>query len=240
MRPAASAGRRALRATQARCFSRTAPCLQGVEATLQIMRFDPATNTQRIDSFKYEKRTEYMVLDLLVAVKAHQDPSLAFRASCCEGVCGSCAMNINGINSLACITYAPVRTAVGPLPNFPVLKDLVVDIKNYFKQYEFIRPYTRQTNKKRFHIQSIYQRYKQQAALLYGENPKAIEESSRVPYKWRGFNVPTKAAVYFQLLDRCIAGQDQAGAVKVLEQMKAEGISLDKKVADGVAKAIAA
>lgn len=221
-------------------FRRTTPALCGaVEATLQVMRFDPATNTQRIDSFKYEKRTEYMVLDLLVAVKAHQDPSLAFRASCCEGVCGSCAMNINGINSLACITYAPVRTAVGPLPNFPVLKDLVVDIKNYFKQYEFIRPYTRQTNKKRFHIQSIYQRYREQAAQLYGESQNAPAAASEVPFRWRGLNVPSKATAYFSLLDRAISEGNKAAGLKVLETMQKSGVKLDKKASDKIVKELA-
>eukprot|EP00756_Hemistasia_phaeocysticola_P014536 Hpha_TRINITY_DN15343_c2_g13::TRINITY_DN15343_c2_g13_i1::g.88356::m.88356/K00235/SDHB, SDH2; succinate dehydrogenase (ubiquinone) iron-sulfur subunit len=221
-------------------FRRTTPALSGgVEATLQVMRFDPATNTQRIDSFKYEKRTEYMVLDLLVAVKAHQDPSLAFRASCCEGVCGSCAMNINGINSLACITYAPVRTAVGPLPNFPVLKDLVVDIKNYFKQYEFIRPYTRQTNKKRFHIQSIYQRYREQAAQLYGENQETPHATAAVPFRWRGLNVPSKATAYFTLLDRALSEGNKAAGIKVLEAMKKDGITLDKKTSDKIIKELA-
>ena len=174
------------RALQSRALSRSAVCLaeeaaasKSVEGTLQIARFDPATNTQRIDSFTYEKKNEYMVLDLLVAVKAHQDPSLAFRASCCEGVCGSCAMNINGINSLACITYAQQVTTVFPLPNFPVLKDLVVDIKNYFRQYEFIRPYTRNHNRHRFHIHNIYTEYKKSLNTLYGSRAK-VRIASRV------------------------------------------------------------
>ena len=185
----------------------------GVEGTLQIGRFDPVTNTQRIDSFKYQKSNEYMVLDLLVAVKAHQDPSLAFRASCCEGVCGSCAMNINGINSLACITYAPTVTTVMPLPNFPVLKDLVVDIKNYFRQYEFIRPYTRNHNKHRFHIHNIYSGYKAAAVALYGKKPATESENSTM--RWRGMNAPTRQSAYFHLLDRLLASGDKAGATKV-------------------------
>ena len=160
------------KAVEAAPTEAAAPQKTSVEGVLQVARFDPATNTQRIDSFKYSKSNEYMVLDLLVAVKAHQDPSLAFRASCCEGVCGSCAMNINGINSLACITYASQVTTVFPLPNFPVLKDLVVDIKNYFRQYEFIRPYTRNHNRHRFHIHNIYTEYKKSLAALYGSKSK--------------------------------------------------------------------
>eukprot|EP01059_Diplonema_ambulator_P007777 TRINITY_DN1725_c1_g1_i1.p1 TRINITY_DN1725_c1_g1~~TRINITY_DN1725_c1_g1_i1.p1 ORF type:complete len:234 (+),score=90.15 TRINITY_DN1725_c1_g1_i1:87-788(+) len=209
---------------------------EGVEGVLQVARFDPATNTQRIDSFKYAKTNEYMVLDLLVAVKAHQDPSLAFRASCCEGVCGSCAMNINGINSLACITYASQATTVFPLPNFPVLKDLVVDIKNYFRQYEFIRPYTRNHNKHRFHIHNIYGDYKKAAAALYGAKPK---EGTANTLRWRGMNVPTKQSAYFQLLDKLLLKGDKPSAMKVLEAMEKEGIKLSKTASDSVVKALA-
>lgn len=209
----------------------------GTEGILQIARFDPATNTQRIDSFKYHKSNEYMVLDLLVAVKAHQDPSLAFRASCCEGVCGSCAMNINGINSLACITYASDITTVFPLPNFPVLKDLVVDIKNYFRQYEFIRPYTRNHNKHRFHIHNIYKQYKQSIASLYG--PKALTPSINTLPKlhWKGINVPMKLTVYLQLLDKLLSRNDYSSAMKVLEAMDKVGIVLNKKTVYKITKA---
>jgi len=175
-----------------------------------------------------------------VAVKAHQDPSLAFRASCCEGVCGSCAMNINGINSLACITYAAQTTTVFPLPNFPVLKDLVVDIKNYFRQYEFIRPYTRNHNKHRFHIHNIYKQYKQGLASLYG--PKALAPSANsVPaMRWKGMNVPTKQSAYFHLLDKLLTRGDRTGAMKVLEAMDKAGVVLSKGTTQKVAKAFAA
>eukprot|EP01064_Diplonema_japonicum_P028249 TRINITY_DN428_c0_g2_i1.p1 TRINITY_DN428_c0_g2~~TRINITY_DN428_c0_g2_i1.p1 ORF type:complete len:231 (+),score=78.26 TRINITY_DN428_c0_g2_i1:31-723(+) len=229
-----------LRTVQRRLLSATRPVMddgkKGVEGVLQVARFDPATNTQRIDSFKYAKNNEYMVLDLLVAVKAHQDPSLAFRASCCEGVCGSCAMNINGVNSLACITYASQATTVFPLPNFPVLKDLVVDIKNYFRQYEFIRPYTRNHNKHRFHIHNIYGDYKTAAAALYGTKPKTANTST---LRWRGMNVPTKQSAYFQLLDKLLLKGDKSGAVKVLEAMNKEGVKLSKTASDSVVKALA-
>ncbi|KAJ9444546.1 Succinate dehydrogenase iron-sulfur subunit 2 [Diplonema papillatum] len=210
-----------------------------VEGTLQIARFDPATNTQRIDSFKYPKKNEYMVLDLLVAVKAHQDPSLAFRASCCEGVCGSCAMNINGINSLACITYATQHTTVFPLPNFPVLKDLVVDLKNYFRQYEFIRPYTRNHNKHRFHIHNIYSDYKKATTALYGQNTLSAAPVSDTR-RWSGLNTPTKKSAYFSLLDKCVSKGDKAGAMKVLEAMNENGVKLSKNESDKVVKALSA
>ena len=83
------------------------------------------------------------VLDALERIKA-QDDSLAYRRSCREGVCGSDAMNINGRNALACITALeglrePVTLA--PLPGFPVIRDLVVDMTQFFAHYHAIRPY---------------------------------------------------------------------------------------------------
>ncbi len=84
-----------------------------------------------------------MLLDALVRIKAADD-SLTFRRSCREGVCGSDAMNINGRNGLACVTRIvelkePVE--LRPLPSFPVIRDLVVDMTQFFKQYHSIRPY---------------------------------------------------------------------------------------------------
>ena len=84
-----------------------------------------------------------MLLDALVRVKAVDD-SLAFRRSCREGVCGSDAMNINGKNGLACITNLkslkePVE--LRPLPGLPVIRDLIVDMSQFFKQYHSVRPY---------------------------------------------------------------------------------------------------
>jgi succinate dehydrogenase / fumarate reductase iron-sulfur subunit len=84
-----------------------------------------------------------MLLDALLLLKA-QDDSLAVRKSCREGVCGSDAMNINGRNGLACITpLAALKEPVTlrPLPGLPVIRDLVVDMTQFFKQYHSIRPY---------------------------------------------------------------------------------------------------
>ena len=88
---------------------------------------------------------DLMVLDVLNLLKA-QDPSISYRRSCREGVCGSDGMNMSGKNGLACIT--PVSQAVKngklvlrPLPGLPVVRDLVVDMGQFYKQYEKIRPY---------------------------------------------------------------------------------------------------
>ena len=84
-----------------------------------------------------------MLLDVLVRLKAI-DPSLSFRRSCREGICGSDAMNINGKNGLACITNMrtlPTQVVLKPLPGLPVIRDLIVDLTPFFKQYHSIRPY---------------------------------------------------------------------------------------------------
>src|SRR6266568_2826201 len=84
-----------------------------------------------------------MLLDALVRVK-EQDDSLSLRRSCREGVCGSDAMNINGKNGLACVTkLADLKEPVElrPLPGLPVIRDLIVDMSQFFKQYHSIKPY---------------------------------------------------------------------------------------------------
>ena len=85
-----------------------------------------------------------MVLDALIWIKNNVDPTLTFRRSCREGVCGSCAMNIDGTNTLACTkamddAKAPLK--VYPLPHQPVVKDLVPDLTNFYAQYASIEPW---------------------------------------------------------------------------------------------------
>ena len=86
-----------------------------------------------------------MVLDALIKIKDEQDPSLTFRRSCREGICGSCAMNIQGSNTLACLAYidddTKTATKVYPLPHMYVLKDLVPDMGNFYEQYRSIEPW---------------------------------------------------------------------------------------------------
>ena len=84
-----------------------------------------------------------MVLDALIKIKNEMDPTLTFRRSCREGICGSCAMNIGGTNTLACISKIdpndkPVK--IYPLPHMYVVKDLVPDMNNFYNQYASIQP----------------------------------------------------------------------------------------------------
>jgi len=87
-----------------------------------------------------------MVLDALLKIKNEQDPTLTFRRSCREGICGSCSMNIDGVNTLACIAYIDQRntskaTKIYPLPHMYVIKDLVPDMGNFYEQYRSIEPW---------------------------------------------------------------------------------------------------
>jgi succinate dehydrogenase / fumarate reductase iron-sulfur subunit len=85
-----------------------------------------------------------MILDALIWIKSKIDPTLTFRRSCREGVCGSCAMNIDGTNTLACTRgMDEVKGAVRvyPLPHMPVVKDLVPDLTNFYAQYAAIEPW---------------------------------------------------------------------------------------------------
>ena len=87
-----------------------------------------------------------MVLDGLIFIKNTIDNTLSFRRSCREGICGSCAMNINGRNRLACLTPIEEKITIYPLPHMPILKDLIPDMKNFYKQYKEIQPWLK--NKK--------------------------------------------------------------------------------------------
>ncbi len=113
--------------------------------TFRIYRYDPDQDS-RPSMQTVEVALdggERMLLDALIKLKA-QDPTLSFRRSCREGVCGSDAMNINGKNGLACVTN--MRTlqdpiVLKPLPGLPVVRDLIVDMTGFFKQYHSIKPY---------------------------------------------------------------------------------------------------
>ena len=112
---------------------------------LSIYRYDPDKDEKPYmkDYDVQLELSDRMLLDALVKVKA-QDDSVAFRRSCREGVCGSDAMNINGTNGLACITKVadlPGHVTLRPLPGLPVIRDLIVDMTQFYKQYESIKPY---------------------------------------------------------------------------------------------------
>jgi succinate dehydrogenase / fumarate reductase iron-sulfur subunit len=113
---------------------------------LKIYRYDPDKDSKPYmqDVTVELKDTDKMLLDALQRIKSDVDDSLALRRSCREGVCGSDAMNINGKNGLACTTNLNELTqpiVLRPLPGLPVVRDLVVDMTNFFKQYNSVKPY---------------------------------------------------------------------------------------------------
>ena len=112
---------------------------------------NPSINTYHLNKSKMGP----MVLDAIINIKNNIDPTLTFRRSCREGICGSCSMNINGTNTLACLTPIDQKEFnIYPLPHMSVIKDLVVDLEPFFEQYKSIKPYVVTYKKpKKEHIQ---------------------------------------------------------------------------------------
>ena len=112
----------------------------------KIYRWDPDTGANpRIDTYHIDlDACGPMVLDAIIKIKNEIDPTLTFRRSCREGICGSCAMNIGGANTLACTKgIDEIRGAISiyPLPHMPVVKDLVPDLTHFYAQHASIQPY---------------------------------------------------------------------------------------------------
>jgi len=116
--------------------------------TLRIYRWDPDSGENpRVDSYEIDlDQCGPMVLDAMIKIKNEIDPTLTFRRSCREGICGSCAFNIDGANTLACTTGIDEIKGdikIYPLPHLPVIKDLVPDLTHFYAQYASIRPWIR-------------------------------------------------------------------------------------------------
>jgi succinate dehydrogenase / fumarate reductase iron-sulfur subunit len=116
----------------------------------KIYRWNPDDGkTPQVDTYEVDlEACGPMVLDALIKIKNEVDPTLTFRRSCREGVCGSCAMNIDGTNTLACtmnIGDIDGDVAVYPLPHMPVVKDLVPDLNLAYAQYASIEPWLKTT-----------------------------------------------------------------------------------------------
>jgi succinate dehydrogenase / fumarate reductase iron-sulfur subunit len=114
--------------------------------TFKIYRWSPDdSENPRMDSYELDLDScGPMVLDALIKIKNEVDPTLTFRRSCREGICGSCSMNIDGSNTLACtkpIDEVKGDVAITPLPHMEVVKDLVPDFKHFYAQYASIKPW---------------------------------------------------------------------------------------------------
>jgi succinate dehydrogenase / fumarate reductase iron-sulfur subunit len=116
------------------------------KVTLKLFRYNPEKDKKpHYDTFELEVEKTDRVLDLLERVKGYEDGTLSFRRSCAHGVCGSCAMRINGQNRLACKTLiqdlGAKKITVEPLLGMPVLKDMIVDMDPFFDNYRKVMPY---------------------------------------------------------------------------------------------------
>jgi succinate dehydrogenase / fumarate reductase, iron-sulfur subunit len=112
----------------------------------QIYRYDPdGESNPRVDIFEIDlSECGPMILDAITKIKNEIDPTLTFRRSCREGICGSCSMNIDGTNTLACtksIEEIKGDVKIYPLPHMKVVKDLVPDMNHFYAQYRYIEPW---------------------------------------------------------------------------------------------------
>ncbi len=117
-----------------------------MKVTFKIQRFNPENDTKPyFKEYTVETHSNAAVLDCLNDIRWHQDESLSFRRSCGHAICGSCAMNMNGKNGLACQTLIkdlkPGTVTVKPLPSFPIIKDLVVNLEKFYEKFNKITPY---------------------------------------------------------------------------------------------------
>ncbi|XP_066586899.1 uncharacterized protein SdhB [Prorops nasuta] len=158
---------------QVRAFHSTS--CQNAEArlkTFSVYRWNPDKPDQKpyMQDYKVDlDKCGPMVLDALIKIKNEIDPTLTFRRSCREGICGSCAMNIGGTNTLACISTIDsnlnTSSKIYPLPHMYIVKDLVPDLTNFYNQYRSIQPWLQSEGKvegtrKKELLQSIEDRKK--------------------------------------------------------------------------------
>jgi succinate dehydrogenase / fumarate reductase iron-sulfur subunit len=140
-----------------------------MKQVFSIYRYNPdVDNAPYMKDYELEisEGSDMMVLDALILLK-EKDSSLSFRRSCREGVCGSDGLNMNGKNGLACITpLSDLKTktiVLRPLPGLPVVRDLIIDMTQFYNQYEKIKPYLINDGKEqpaREHLQTIEEREK--------------------------------------------------------------------------------
>jgi succinate dehydrogenase / fumarate reductase iron-sulfur subunit len=140
-----------------------------MKVAFSIYRYNPDVDQKpRMQDFELEMEEgqDMMVLDALILLK-EQDTTLSFRRSCREGVCGSDGINMNKKNGLACITplsdlMGKGKIVIRPLPGLPVVRDLVIDMTQFYQQYEKVRPYLINDNKPpaRENLQSVEEREK--------------------------------------------------------------------------------
>lgn len=189
--------------------------------TFKIYRWNPDQPNEKPTLQEYKVDLNAcgpMVLDALLKIKNEQDATLTFRRSCREGICGSCAMNIGGRNTLACLCRIDTNTAsetkIYPLPHMFVVKDLVPDLTHFYKQYKSIQPYLQRDSVPedgKENLQSIADRKKLDG--LY-ECILCACCSTSCPSYWWNQQEYLGPAVLMQAYRWLIDSRDQAGAVR--------------------------
>lgn len=118
-----------------------------MQVTFKILRYNPEKDTEpHYESYRFEASDNMTVLDCLHKIKWEHDGSLAFRRSCAHGICGSDGMRINGKNRLACSTLlkdinTKSTVIIEPLPSMPIIKDLILDMTDFYEKYKAVKPY---------------------------------------------------------------------------------------------------
>jgi len=172
-----------------------------------------------------------MVLDALIKIK-EKDPTLTFRRSCREGICGSCAMNIDGTNTLACLKKITESVndsnviRIYPLPHMRIIRDLVPDMNNFYEQHKSIKPYlipdlSKKPNKDREILQSKEER--KQLDGLYECILCACCSTSCPSYWWAGDKDYLGPAVLLQAYRWLIDSRDSAKAERIQFLSQTEG-----------------
>ncbi|XP_076674968.1 succinate dehydrogenase, subunit B (iron-sulfur) isoform X1 [Andrena cerasifolii] len=163
--------------------------------TFSVYRWNPDKPDEKpyMQEYKVDLNTcGPMVLDALIKIKNEVDPTLTFRRSCREGICGSCAMNIGGTNTLACIskidTNLSSSSKIYPLPHMYIVKDLVPDLTNFYNQYKSIQPWLQRGDGKKAGSQQYLQSVEDRKKLdgLYECILCACCSTSCPSYWWNG------------------------------------------------------
>lgn len=153
-------------------------------------------------------------LDVLIKIKNEIDPTLSFRKSCREGICGCCSMNIDGRQTLACITEVPMnnlnKSFIAPLTCMNTLKDLVVDLSHFYNQYKSIQPYLKRKTYKEPGTKEYYQSIEDRAKIdgLY-ECVLCLSCSASCPSYWWRPNEYLGPAVLLQALRWLVDSRDE-------------------------------
>merc|ERR1712057_143871 len=183
----------------------------------KIYRWDPDLGDKpRMQTYEVDLNDcGPMILDVLLKIKDEQDSTLSFRRSCREGICGSCAMNINGSNGLACLTREDPdvgnQSTIAPLPHMFVVKDLVVDMANFYAQYKSVKPWLQSEGSEKVDGKEVYQSKEDRAKLdgLY-ECILCACCSTSCPSYWWNSDKYLGPAVLLQSYRWVIDSRDQA------------------------------